>query len=393
MAPPGTMVDCGYRRPVASVRTGEFRGLGTPGWVAFPLPMTDDSAPHINAVLLPDGKELQTLMGQINGAAGPRIVPGRVIPVPDSVSPAFQQAIAMPYRNSEWLLDAPDAAGWRAAIAGLADHSIPQIDKVIDKLGVAVEATTIDGVSAFVVTPPQIAPRNADRLLVNTHGGGYLFNPGRASLLEPAVIAATCGVKVIEVDYRLPPDHPFPAASDDALAVWKAAVQMVPPANVGLCGGSSGGGLALSTVLRAKQEGVALPGAVAVQTPWCDLARVGDSLKVHEWVDNVLVTYDAVATRGARLYAGDADIADPLLSPLRGDVTGFPPTMLISGTRDLILSQSVLFHRKLRNAGVEADLHLVEGASHFSYFVEPFAAESQDIFAEMARFWDKHLGT
>lgn len=120
---------------------------------------------------------------------------------------------------------------------------------------------------------------------------------------------------------------------------------------------------------------------------------MGDSLKVHEWIDNVLITYDAIATRGAALYAGGHDIADPLLSPLRGDVTGFPPTMLVSGTRDLLLSQVVLMHRKLRKAGVHAELHLVEGASHFTYFIEPFADESQDIFAEMARFLDTHLGS
>lgn len=346
-----------------------------------------------NSVPVPDGEALQTLMGDINGSAGDRVVPGRSIPVPSSVSAEMQKAIALPYRNSEWLLNPPDAAGWRTAIADLAAQSIPQVEMVIERLGVQVEPTTLDGVSAFVVRPEAIPPRNADRLLVNTHGGAYLFNPGRASLLEPAVIAAACGMTVIEVDYRMPPDHPFPAASDDAMAVWKAALTMAPPANIGICGGSAGGGLALSTVLRAQQEGVPLPAAVAVQTPWCDLGPVGDSLAVHEWVDNVLVSYDAVATRGAKLYAGDADVGNPLLSPLRADfAAGFPPTMLVSGTRDLILSQTVLMHRKLRNAGVDAELHLVEGASHFTYFVDPFAPESQDVFAEMARFWNRHLG-
>lgn len=347
---------------------------------------------QINTVTLPDGSDLQNLMGHLNGTAGPRIVPGRNIPVPDSVSAELSQAIAMPYRNSEWLLNPPDAAGWKSAIADLAAQSIPAIEEIVERLGVQVDAETIGGVPAFVVTPPNVPAANANRLLVNTHGGAYLFNPGRASLLEPAVIAATCGIRVIEVDYRMPPDHPHPAASDDAMAVWKAALTMAPPANIGISGGSAGGGLALSTVLRAKRDGVTPPAAVAVQTPWCDLGPVGDSLKVHEWVDNVLVTYDAVASRGARLYAGDADIADPLLSPLRGDVSGFPPTMLVSGTRDLILSQTVLMHRKLRRAGVDAELHLVEGASHFTYFIEPFAPESQDVFAEMARFWDSHLG-
>ena len=351
------------------------------------------STPDIpNAVVLPDGEALQTLMGDLNGGTGPRLVPGRSIPVPTSVSAEMQATIAMPYRNSEWLLNPPDAAGWKAAITDLAAQSIPQIETIIDRLAVRVESATIAGVSAFIVTPDHVPERNADRLLVNTHGGGYLFNPGRASLLEPAVIAASCGMRVIEVDYRMPPDHPFPAASDDAIAVWEAALDMAPAANIGICGGSAGGGLALSTVLRARQEGLTLPAAVAVQTPWCDLAPVGDSLKVHEWVDNVLVSYDAVATRGARLYAGDNDIGNPLLSPLRGQFSGFPPTMLLSGTRDLLLSQVVLMHRKLRKAGVEAELHLSEGASHFTYFMDPFAPESQDVFDEMSRFWDRHLG-
>lgn len=346
-----------------------------------------------NALQLPDGPTMQELMGRLNGDPGPRVVPGRTIPVPASVSAEMQNAIAMPYRNNEWLLNPADAQAWQTAIDDLAEKSMPPIDDIINKLGVLVEPTTIAGVSAFIVTPPQIPRANANRLLINTHGGAYLFNPGRASLLEPAVIAATCGITVIEVDYRMPPAHPFPAASDDALAVWKAALEMAPADNIGLCGGSAGGGLAMSTVLRAKQEGITLPAAVAVQTPWCDLAPVGDSLKVHEWVDNVLVSYAAIGTRGALLYAGSHDLSDPLLSPLRGDVSGFPPTMLVSGTRDLLLSQVVLMHRKLRTAGVDADLHLVEGASHFTYFVAPFAPEAQEIFAEMARFWDRHLGT
>lgn len=229
--------------------------------------MTDPSPGPANVIGIPDGPLLQNLMGQINGSPGPRVIPGRTIPVPASVSAELQTAIAMPYRNSEWLLNPPDAKGWNDAVASLARHSAPAIEKAIEKLGVQVESTTLGGVSVFIVTPAQIPARNVNRLMVNTHGGAYVFNPGRASLLEPAVIAATCGVKVIEVDFRMPPDHPFPAASDDALAVWKAALDMAPPANIAISGGSAGGGLALSTVLRAKQEGLPPPAAVAVQTP------------------------------------------------------------------------------------------------------------------------------
>ena len=153
---------------------------------------------------------LQNLMGQVNGSPGPRVVPGRIIPVPTSVSADLQTAIAMPYRNSEWLLNPSDAQGWKDAVAELARHSAPAIEDAIDKLGVGVESTTLGGVPVFIVTPAHIPARNTNRLLVNTHGGAYVFNPGRASLLEPAVLAATCGITVIEVDYRMPPTIPFP---------------------------------------------------------------------------------------------------------------------------------------------------------------------------------------
>lgn len=342
-------------------------------------------------IALPDGPQLQNAVGAANETSGPRTVPGRVIPVPASVSPAMQETIAMPYRDSEWRLDPPDAEGWRQAVAGLAAHTIPAIEKIRDRLGVRVEPVTVAGVGCFEVHPSEIAPANADRLLVNTHGGGYVFNPGEACLLEAIVLAATSRIKVIAVDYRMPPDHPFPAAVEDAFAVWSSLVASHAPDRVALSGGSSGGGLAMATVLRAKREGVPLPAALAIQSPWADLDEVGDSLRTNEWLDSVLVTYGAGPTRAAALYANGHDRGDPLLAPLRGDLSCFPPTILLTGTRDLFLSLTVLVHRKLRKAGVAADLHVVEGASHFQYFINPFAAESQDVLAEIASFLDRHM--
>lgn len=340
---------------------------------------------------LPSGPDLCEAMDLLNRESGPRFVPGRSIPLPSSVSDSFRETMAMPYRSSEWRLDPRDAEGWRVAVADLAKESTPFILKIVEKLGVTYRRTTIDGVSVFEVSPSEVPARNANRLVVDTHGGGFVFNPGEACLLEPAVIAATCGVKVLAVDYRMPPDHPFPAALDDAVAVWKAAIAMQPASRVALAGGSAGGGLAMATVLRLKQEGIALPAALALQTPWADLAEVGDTLKTNEWLDNVLVSYRGAASHAAPIYANGRDLGDPLLSPLRGDLSGFPPSILFSGTRDLFLSLTVLVHRKLRRSGVSADLHLVEGASHFSYFINPFAEESRELFAELAGFLDRHL--
>ena len=340
---------------------------------------------------LADTKAVQAAVGGRNTGPGPRYVPGRTIPVPTSVSDGFQRTIAMPYRDSEWKLDPPDAAGWRQAVAELAATTAAAIEQIRERLEVAVTETTIAGVPVFEVAPKSLPAANAGRLLINTHGGGYVFNPGRACLLEAVVIAATCGIKVLAVDYRMPPDAPFPAALDDGFAVWKAVVASQPAGSVGLCGGSAGGGLALAITPRAKQEGVPLPAALAIQTPWADLEEVGDSFRTNEWLDSVLVSYTAAPQRAALLYAAGHDLADPLLSPLRGDLAGFPPTMLITGTRDLFLSLTVLVHRKLRRAGVPAELHVVEGASHFQYFINPFAEESQEIFGELRLFLDRTL--
>lgn len=340
---------------------------------------------------LPTGPDLFESMDSLNRTPGPRFVPGRSIPLPASVSDSFRATIAMPYRSSEWRLDPQDAEGWRVAVANLAKESMPPILEIVKKLGVTYRSATLGGVAVFEVSPKAISPRNVNRLVVDTHGGGYVFNPGEACLLEPAVIAATCGIKVIAVDYRMPPDHPFPAPLDDAVAVWKAVIATESPSRVALAGGSSGGGLAMATVLRLKKEGIPLPGVLALQTPWADLEGVGDSIRANEWLDNVLVTYRAAAARAAPLYANGHDMADPFLSPLRGDLSGFPPSIVFTGTRDLFLSLAVLVHRKLRRSGVVADLHVAEGASHFSYFINPFATESQDLFHELALFLDRHL--
>ena len=204
-------------------------------------------------------------------------------------------------------------------------------------------------------------------------------------------MAAYGGYRVIAVDYRMPPDAPYPAAMDDALAVWRAVVQTQDPRRVAVVGTSAGGGMILALVARAKEEGVSLPAAIAPCTPWTDLTETGDSYRTNEWVDNVLVSYSGYLGRAALLYADGRDLRDPRISPIYGDFSGYPPAILTAGTRDLFLSNTVRAHRKLRRAGVEAELQVFEGLSHAQFIFDPTAPETREIFAEIARFFDRHL--
>jgi len=340
----------------------------------------------------PDLARLEAAQNAANDKPGARTVPGRSIPVPSTASPQLQTSIAAPYRMPAWNADPKSAAEWKELIDRLAAGAAAAQKGVREKLGVTMEASTIGGVKVFILTPKEILPANRDRLLVHVHGGGYVYNPGEAGTGEATLMAAYGGFKVISIDYRMPPDFPYPAAMDDAMAVWKEAVKMQNPRNMAIFGTSTGGGMTLAMILRAKLEGLPLPAAIAPGTPWSDLTETGDTYKTNEWLDNVLVSYSGYLRHAAELYANGHDLKDPQLSPIYGDFTGFPPAILTSGTRDLFLSLTVLTHRKLRRAGVEAELQVFEGMSHAQYNFDASAPETKEVFTEIARFFDKHLG-
>src|ERR1700730_13336569 len=136
-----------------------------------------------------------------NGKAGPRHVPGRAIPVPDTVSPQLQDVIAGPYRVPAWNADPKSVAEWKELINRLADAGAPARREAREKLGVTMEPTVIGGVKAFILTPKEIPPENRNRLLIHVHGGGYVYNPGEAGTSEGTLMAAYGGFKVISLAY------------------------------------------------------------------------------------------------------------------------------------------------------------------------------------------------
>ena len=334
---------------------------------------------------------LQAAQNAANGAPGPRSVPMKTIPVPEDVDPATRALVAAPYRVPAWDANPPDAAAWRVLVDKLAQAALPGLTKARAALGVTIAPITVGGVKGFVLTPSSIPEAHKGQVIYNIHGGGYVYGPGESGTAEAMLMAGIGGYKVIAVDYRMPPDAPYPAAMDDADAGYRAVIAATDPTHVAVVGTSTGGGMALALMLRLKAEGVALPGAVAAGTPWADMTETGDTYRTNEWVDNVLVSYGGYLGHAAALYAAGHDLKDPQLSPIYGDFHGLPPTILTSGTRDLFLSNTVRTQQKLREAGVTQELQVYEGISHAQYLFDPQSPLTKEVFGEITRFLDAHL--
>ena len=318
-----------------------------------------------------------------------RVIPARTLPAPDTVSPRMQAIIA---RAPVPFVAPTTTAEWKARVEKMAAAVAAGLPKLRDALGVTVTPDTIAGVKVFIVTPKTVPPRNRDRILLHVHGGGYVLNTGEAATREAILLAGFGGFQGDLDRLSHAPDFPYPAALDDGMAVYRAVLKTTKADNVGIFGTSSGGGMTLAMVLRARMERLPLPGAIAPGTPLSDMTKSGDTFATNDMIDNVLVTYDALVGPTNQLYASGHDLKDPLLSPIYGDVKGFPPTILTSGTRDLFLSLTVRMHRKLRAAGVEAVLQVWEGQSHGQYNRDPDAPETKEYNEEIASFFDHHLG-
>jgi acetyl esterase/lipase len=323
-------------------------------------------------------------------ALPPREVPAKTIPVPDTVSPELQQLIAQPLRDG-WNKQPTTAEGWKKLAESLRVAALPNIEAMRQRLNVKVEPGVLNGVKVYRVTPGQVLPQNKNRTLLQVHGGCYVLNPAEAALPEAMLIAAIGGYNVIAVDYRMPPEAYFPAALDDVMAVYQHLLTQNDPKRIGFIGTSAGGALVLAMGLRAKQLGLPMPGAISSGTPMSDVTKAGDTFQTNAMLDSVLVSTDGFCDSAAAFYANGHDLKDPLLSPVYGDLSGFPPTILTSGTRDLLLSNTVRVHRKLRNQGIEAFLQVFEGQSHAQYGRDDRVPETREAFMEIAHFLDKHL--
>ncbi|RNA72325.1 alpha/beta hydrolase [[Curtobacterium] plantarum] len=326
-----------------------------------------------------------------HSAPGLRHVPAKIIPVPSGVSPELKKDIEAPYNSPRWYGNhAGTTADWQTMIDRSTAATLKIIPELRKNLGVTVSEEKMGGVPVYEIKPAGY--RDSEKVVLYIHGGGFVYNPGITGTPEAIIMAAFTGYRVISVDYRMPPSHPYPAALDDVFSVYKALISQQSPGSVAVFGTSAGGGLVMSLLLKAKNEKVALPAVAGLGTPWMDLTPGGggDTMNTLEWVDNTLISGRGYIARSALLYADGHSLKDPYISPLFGDFTGLPPVIIISGTRDLFLSQCVLTQRKLREAGNIASLQLWDGMSHAQYDNYQ-APESRQVFREVGNFFTTYL--
>ncbi len=312
---------------------------------------------------------------------------GRTVPVPTTVSAEARAFLAAPPWGGGALPEGPMAM-WHAR--GFVDATLADLNAVARKLfPVAIEETLIRGVRCHVVRPLEARGGARRPVLINLHGGGFVLGSG--SLAEAIPIAAMTKIPVIAVDYRLAPEHPYPAAVDDVVAVYSDLLDRHEATDIGIFGSSAGGFLTGQSVMRLQAEKLPLPACLGIFTGGGDLGDIGESARIFTlngfWGEPILPLDHPLSE--IRAYLGGADPNDPLVSPIRGDLSAFPPTLLVTGTRDALLSGATLFHRALRRANVDADLFVFEAMPHAHWynFELPETREALDIMTKHFTGW------
>jgi epsilon-lactone hydrolase len=307
----------------------------------------------------------------------------RVVPMPTTVSPEAQQYLTNLTKKSTAAQTLEERRKrtdkWRARQSAEAKRVFP----------VNVEETTTAGVRTDIITPLETPNSNKKLVLLNLHGGG--FNSDSGSLIEGDPICNLTKIKVVSVYYRLAPENPFPAAVDDVVAVYKDLLKSYKPANIGIFGTSAGATLTAEVAVKLKQSSIPLPAALGLFSVHSDYSRPTDSQEIFS-LDGLPGRMEPRDPQkpSSDPYAGSTDRKDPVLSPIFADWKGMPPTLLVTSTRDLLLSDTSRLHLVLQKAGVDSQLLVYEALPHaFWYHFE--LPETRDALAAMSQFFEKKL--
>lgn len=245
----------------------------------------------------------------------------------------------------------------------------------------------LGGVQTICYVPPE---EQGGRAVLFLHGGGYVYGSSKSHGGLAAEVARAARCRTYLPEYRLAPEHPFPAAVEDACAACEALLSSAGVSANGLCiaGDSAGGGLALATVSRWRELSGRLPGAVLCISPWVDLLAQGDSYQSRAALDPMIDR--SLVEMLVPLYARDVDPRDPLVSPLQADFSGFPPIMIQVGQREVLFSEAESLADKASRAGVDVVFQEWEEMVHVWHLYFPRLRAGRDAIAEVGGFVFRH---
>jgi len=306
----------------------------------------------------------------------------RVVPVPDTLSPQAQKVVAAGAPDAS----NPESLAQRRAMA--VEWQAKGGEMMRKTYPVNIAEDKIAGVPVRIVTPLAIPPGKKDRVLINLHGGG--FNADWGSEIESIPVANLTQTRVVAVLYSLSPEHPFPTALNESVAVYKELLKTYKPQNIGIYGTSAGAILTGEVAARLRQLGLPLPAALGIFSGSGDFSKNGDSRAMYA-LRGLSGPLSPPSGRPDTSYTGTTPLNDPVLSPIYSDLKGFPPTLFLTSGRDLLLSNTVNLQRAFVNAGVNAQLVVFDGLWH-AYWNEWNLPESKEAHHMMADFFNQNLG-
>lgn len=244
-----------------------------------------------------------------------------------------------------------------------------------------------DGLEAEWLIPPG---SKAEQVILYTHGGGYVSGSCSDHRALVAKMARACGIRTLLFDYRLAPEHPFPAALDDTLTVYRwLLAEGYEPRNIVVFGESAGGGLCLSALVALRDLQLPLPAAGVALSPWTDLTLSGESYRTRA---SVCLSPAGMSQVCSKYYAGDHDPRHPWISPLFADLGGLPPVWIVVGDYETMRDDSIRFAEKARAAGCDVTLRVGEEMIHCYPLLAPFFPEATEAMDEICAFIRARIG-
>jgi acetyl esterase/lipase len=251
---------------------------------------------------------------------------------------------------------------------------------------IQVEALEVEGMKAEWIRP---VGANTDAVIFYVHGGGYISGSCSDHRHHVAKVVQASRVPALQFEYRLAPEHPYPAAFEDGMAAYRwMLAQGHNPERMVIVGDSAGAGLTLALLLGIRDQGLPLPAAAVAASPWTDLLLTGDSYRSNRY--KCLSPLD-MSVICSCYYSGGHDPAAPYISPLYGDLRGLPPLLIMAGGDETMRDDSVSFAEKARKAGVDVTLRVEKGMGHCYPFMAPMFPEAVAAMAEIGEFIARHI--